>query len=309
MKIETDQMNRRLPGMRCLLIFLGLLTAHSTGLSVDEPAEAAAVALESDQDAEVRGRTLVVMGYMFGQQLGLNAGYSEEELYSVLEGIRLAATGVDLGEEAVTLREGARAIFMEKRGFLDAQRKMAIEETDRKNREEGAAFFVELDKDEAVIKSPTGLRYTIVSEGHGDHPIPTSTVNVEYTGTRINGEVFDSTEKRGESVSIPLNRVVKGWTEGLQLIGEGGEIRLYIPPELGYGKKVRPGSTIQAGDTLIFDITLLKVLNAVEASELARQVPGYVPSRPPPGPPPSLPPGPPPSLPPDLPKSSPPSEP
>lgn len=292
-------------------MILGLVTALSAGFSADEAGATAmaSVALEGDQDAEVRGRTLVVMGYMFGQQLGLNAGYSEKELESVLEGIRLAATGVDLGEEAGTLREGARAIFVEKRGLLDAQRKMAIEETDRKNREEGTAFFQELDQDESVIKSPTGLRYTIVSEGHGDHPTPTSTVNVEYTGTRINGEVFDSTEKRGKSVSIPLNRVVKGWAEGLQLIGQGGEIRLYIPPELGYGKKVRPGSTIQAGDTLVFDITLLKVLNAVEASELAKQVPNYVPKRPPPGPPPSLPPGPPPSLPPDLQKSRPPSEP
>ncbi len=65
------------------------------------------------------------------------------------------------------------------------------------------------------------------------------------------------------------------------LIGEGGEIRLYIPPDLGYGKKARPGGTIQPGDTLIFDISLLQVLNALEASELAKQVPDYVPGKPP----------------------------
>ena len=111
-------------------------------------------------------------------------------------------------------------------------------------------FFQELDKDESVVKSPTGLRYTIIAEGSETRPNATDAVMVEYTGTRINGEVFDSSEKRGEPLTIPLNRVVKGWTEGLQLIGEGGEIRLYIPPDLGYGKKVRPGGRLlSAADT------------------------------------------------------------
>jgi FKBP-type peptidyl-prolyl cis-trans isomerase len=310
MKIETDQMNRRLPLIQCLFLGLGLLTALSTGFSADDPVddEVAVTPADTGQDAETRRRTLVVMGYMFGQQLGLNTGYTEEELESVMEGLGLAAAGADLGEEATALREEARALFMEKRGLLDAERRKKIEEANQRNREEGEAFFAELDKDESVMKTPSGLRYTIVSEGDGAHPEPTSTVRVEYTGTRINGEVFDSTENRGEPVSFPLNRVVKGWTEGLQLIGEGGKIKLYIPPDLGYGKNARPGGTIQPGDTLIFDISLLEVLDALEASELAKQVPNYVPPKPPSGPPPGRPSGPPPSPPPAPPKSSPPAE-
>jgi FKBP-type peptidyl-prolyl cis-trans isomerase len=311
MKIETDQMNRRLPGVWCLTIILGLLTAHSTGLSADHPVptETTVGEVDGDQDGETRRRTLVVMGYMFGQQLGLNMGYTEEELASVMEGLQLAASGADMGEEATELREQARALFMEKRGLLEAQRKQAMEEAYEKNLAEGTAYFLELDKDSSVEKSPSGLRYTIISEGNENRPNATDTVRVEYTGTRINGEVFDSTDQRGEPMAIPLNHVVKGWREGLQLIGEGGEIKLYVPADLGYGKKARPGGKIQPGDTLIFDITLVKVLDVTEASELAKKVPNYVPSPPPSGPPSGPPPGPPPSRPTSKPPSPPPPSP
>ena len=218
-----------------------------------------------------------------------------------------------MGDEATELREQARALFMEKRGLLEAKRKQAMEEVYEKNVAAGTEYFLELDKDSSIVKSPTGLRYTIISEGNENRPQATDTVSVEYTGTRINGEVFDSTEQRGEPMAIPLNHVVKGWSEGLQLIGEGGEIKLYIPSDLGYGKKARPGGKIQPGDTLVFDITLVKVLDVTEASELAKKVPNYVPSPPPSGPPSGPPPGPPPSrptsMPPSPPSSPPPSSP
>jgi hypothetical protein len=189
---DADKMLfRRLPGIQGLVVTLGLIAAHVTGFSAAEAdgIEAVDAAEVSDEDGDLRNRTLIIMGYLFGQQLGLNIGYTEEELDSVLLGIHLAAAGADLDEEATSLRDEAGKIYEQKRAFQNAMRKLEIEEADQKNREEDQRFFLELDKDESVMKSPTGLRYTIISEGSGNRPSPTDEINAEYTGTRINGEV------------------------------------------------------------------------------------------------------------------------
>ncbi len=110
-------------------------------------------------------------------------------------------------------------------------------------------------------KTASGLVYEIMSAGSQTKPLSTDTVEVHYEGALINGEIFDSSIKRGKPVSFPLDRVIKGWTEGLQLVGEGGKIKLIIPSELAYGERGAPPS-IPGGSTLVFDVELLKIEKA-----------------------------------------------
>jgi FKBP-type peptidyl-prolyl cis-trans isomerase FkpA len=124
--------------------------------------------------------------------------------------------------------------------------------------EKGQAFLKENGTKEGVKTSPTGLQYKITKEGTGKNPKATDTVVVHYKGTTIDGKEFDSSFKRGEPATFPLNRVIKGWTEGLTYLSEGGKATLYIPSELAYGKQ-GAGSDIGPDETLIFDVELIKI--------------------------------------------------
>lgn len=103
----------------------------------------------------------------------------------------------------------------------------------------------------------SGLKYAVLQEGSGNYPKATDTVTVHYRGTLLNGEEFDSSYKRGQPTSFPLTGVIKGWTEGLQLIQPGGKIKLIIPPELAYGSSGQ--GPIKPNSTLIFEIELLAI--------------------------------------------------
>jgi FKBP-type peptidyl-prolyl cis-trans isomerase len=126
------------------------------------------------------------------------------------------------------------------------------------NLEQGQAFLKANASKTGVHTTPSGLQYKIITEGHGKSPKATDTVLVNYRGTTIDGTEFDSSYKRNEPISFPLNGVIPGWTEGVQLIKEGGKIQLYIPSNLAYGSQ-GAGGVIPPDATLIFDIELLKV--------------------------------------------------
>lgn len=125
------------------------------------------------------------------------------------------------------------------------------------NIEKGKAFLAANKTKEGVKELPTGLQYKIIEEGTGISPQPTDEVKVHYTGKLIDGSVFDSSIERGEPIVFPLNRVIQGWQQGLQLMKEGAKYELYIPAELGYGNRAQPN--IPAGSTLIFEVELIKV--------------------------------------------------
>jgi FKBP-type peptidyl-prolyl cis-trans isomerase len=126
-----------------------------------------------------------------------------------------------------------------------------------KNKTEGAAFLAENSKKEGVKTLPSGLQYMVLAEGKGKQPKATDTVTVQYRGTQIDGTEFDSSYKRGQPATFALNQVVKGWTEGVQLMKEGGKIRLFVPSGLAYGE--RGGGQIGPNAVLIFEIELLTV--------------------------------------------------
>jgi FKBP-type peptidyl-prolyl cis-trans isomerase len=125
--------------------------------------------------------------------------------------------------------------------------------------EKGEKFLKENATKEGVKTTPSGLQYKITKEGAGKSPKATDTVVVHYRGTLLDGKEFDSSYKRNEPAEFPLNRVIKGWTEGLQLLKEGGKATLYIPPALGYGARGTPDGSIGPNETLTFEVELLKI--------------------------------------------------
>jgi len=117
-----------------------------------------------------------------------------------------------------------------------------------------------IDKDAPKVFQTTksGLKYRVLRKGTGAHPTPTKTVKVHYQGWLSNGKVFDSSYNRGQSISFPLSGVIKGWTEGMQLVGQGGMIELEIPPDLAYGDR-GAGAAVPPKATLHFLVELLSV--------------------------------------------------
>ena len=124
---------------------------------------------------------------------------------------------------------------------------------------EGRAFLAENAKKSGITITATGLQYEVLTTGTGDvSPTPESTVTVHYTGTLVDGTVFDSSVQRGEPATFPVNGVIKGWTEALQLMKIGDKFKLYIPSELGYGAQGAGGS-IPPHSVLIFEVELLEI--------------------------------------------------
>ena len=124
--------------------------------------------------------------------------------------------------------------------------------------EAGKKFLEENAKKEGIKSTPSGLQYEVLREGTGPKPGASSTVEVHYEGRLINGKVFDSSYQRNETISFPLNRVIPGWTEGLQLMPTGAKYRLYIPSELGYGAR-GAGADIPPNAALVFDVELISI--------------------------------------------------
>src|SRR6266446_9684085 len=127
-----------------------------------------------------------------------------------------------------------------------------------KSASDGAKFLEENKKTEGVKTTASGLQYKAIKEGTGTQPKATDTVKVNYRGTLISGTEFDSSYKRGEPATFPLNGVIKGWTEALQLMKAGSKYQLFIPPNLAYGDRA-VGPDISPNSTLIFEVELMDV--------------------------------------------------
>lgn len=142
-------------------------------------------------------------------------------------------------------------------GIADRLKQLNKEKAD-KNQEEGQAFLAENKNNEGVTELPSGLQYLVLKEGDGEKPTEHNKVTCHYHGTLINGTVFDSSVQRGKPASFPLNMVIKGWTEGLQLMSVGSKYRFFIPADLAYGDR-HVSAEIGPNSTLIFDVELLGI--------------------------------------------------
>jgi FKBP-type peptidyl-prolyl cis-trans isomerase len=127
----------------------------------------------------------------------------------------------------------------------------------QKNKEVSDEFLTKNKSKPGVKSTASGLQYEILKEGKGKKPTLKDKVTVHYTGTLVNGQKFDSSHDRGQPAEFPVNGIIKGWQEALQMMPEGSVYRLYIPPDLGYGAQAQPG--IPPFSVLVFDVELLKV--------------------------------------------------
>lgn len=145
--------------------------------------------------------------------------------------------------------------------FARTMREKQVHKTEaaaRKNKEKGMAFMEQNKKKKGVVTTASGLQYEVLQAGDGPKPKATDRVKVHYRGTLIDGTEFDSSYKRGEPAAFPLNGVIAGWTEGLQLMSVGSKHRLFVPPDLAYGSR-GAGKIIGPEATLIFEVELLAI--------------------------------------------------
>ena len=190
------------------------------------------------------------MSYALGYQLGRDLAGTEVRNDALLQGITDGRSGADakLGPDAMQ----AALTALEQR--INEQRAKAQAEAAQKAAVAGNAYLAANAKREGVTTTASGLQYKVVKPGTGKAPTPTDTVTVHYRGTLVDGTEFDSSYKRGQPATFPVGGVIAGWTEALQLMQEGAQYQLVIPPGLAYGDR---GPL--AGQVLIFDVELLSV--------------------------------------------------
>jgi len=195
---------------------------------------------------------LEVWGWYFAQNTGLaSLGLTDTEVTALGKGIAAAAQGQPPAFDI-------QKVGPQVEKFLTARHDSVISTLKQKNSADAAAYFGDLKKNAKVVVLPSGLCYEILKPGSGLFPKVGQTVKVHYTGTLLNGTVFDSSVQRGEPVDFPLDAgLIPAWIEGIQKINKGGKIKLYVPSSLAYGDEGRPG--IPPASALIFEVELLDI--------------------------------------------------
>lgn len=242
-------MQRRLrPGICCLAAFASLLAF--------QPARSGTVSADSigqeRQTTEIIMENKDTVSYLVGFSMGSNLHDIPYRfnVESFLDGVKAALEGRPSGYSSQETQE------ILSRWQQDLKKKE--QEKSLENKIKGKQFLADnLEKDPDVRQTPSGLQYKVVKEGKGKSPKATDVVLVHYTGKLTDGTVFDSSIQRGEPISFPLNGVIAGWTEGLQLMKEGSEYILYIPSELAYGDQ--DNGPIPGGSTLVFQVQLIEI--------------------------------------------------
>lgn len=211
-----------------------------------------------DSDKQVK------FGYALGSDVGRNLKRQnfDFDTAAFLAGFKAAFTGSEskmTEEEIGTALQEFQTEMITK--MAEERQKQAAE-----NKETGDKFLAENKTKEGVKTTESGLQYIVEKEGEGESPVAEDIVEVHYRGTLLDGTEFDSSYKREQPAKFPLNRVIKGWTEGVQLMKKGAKYKFFIPPELAYGEG-GAGEQIGPNSTLIFEVELLSFEKAQKKEE------------------------------------------
>jgi len=191
--------------------------------------------------------------YAIGQQIGSNL--KNQNIDFDADVLAMSIKEAAAGKESKLKPDEMQAALMKLQENLMKKQ----QEQSEKTKTEGTAFLEKNKTAEGVKTTASGLQYIVVQEGTGKTPGLKDTVKAHYKGTLISGEQFDSSYDRGQPAEFPVEGVIKGWTEALQLMKVGGKMKLFVPPELGYGPAARPG--IPANSVLVFDVELIDVVS------------------------------------------------
>jgi FKBP-type peptidyl-prolyl cis-trans isomerase FkpA len=220
--------------------FLLVLLSLGLVISCNKDSSPKDVKLNTEDD-----KTFYAMGFMLGQNLQ-RLELSDAELSAFYKGLYSSAKNQKSEVDVQTYQQKIQMVF-----------KARMDKVAEKEKKSGVEMIEKFVK-EGATKTASGLAYKMIKDGTGAMPTSTDTVEVHYHGTLADGTVFDSSVERGKTISFPLDRVIKGWTEGLQLMKEGGKAKFVIPAELAYGDAGAPPK-IPGGATLIFEVELFKV--------------------------------------------------
>ncbi len=232
-----------------------------TGCNSDGSASKAKAITEASTDVEKVGYSL---GYLTGKS-------SKEEIPDLdLKAFEQGLKDGRGGEETkpALTEEQMQKVLMDYQKKREEEMVKEIETKAKTNKETGEKFLAENKTKEGVITTASGLQYKVITEGSGPKPKATDVVTVHYEGKLIDGKVFDSSYERGEPVQFPLNQVIKGWTEGVQLMTPGSKYEFFIPSDLAYGEAGNPA--IEPNSVLIFTVELLSEEAAKKAAADAK---------------------------------------
>ena len=252
---------------RVLVMMVGvglLLAVQSCDAKKEESVVSKDKSVVKEEVANVSGLKTAreKLSYSIGLQLGTSLKEIKEDIdfSTAVQGIedsfndkKLLLTQEEIMEELTAFSKK----MQKKQMKIMEEQKKKMEALGKENKKQGEAFLAENKKKKDVITTKSGLQYIVLSKGEGQKPKATDQVKVHYKGTLIDGTEFDSSYKRGEPVTFPVNRVIPGWTEALQLMNVGSKYKLFIPSDIAYGE--RGPMPIGPNATLIFEVELLSI--------------------------------------------------
>ncbi len=250
-----------------VMLTLSFLIVISAYAAIEEGAkEPQTTTAGTAPKAETLKTEMEKVSYIIGTQIARN--FKSQDIEINLDSLMLGLKDALEGKELALSQDDMKQVYTRFQQQMRAKQAAKQAKEAAENLAAGTAFLEANKAKEGVKVLPSGLQYKVIKEGTGNTPTADDKVKTHYRGTLIDGTEFDSSYKRNKPAEFPVKGVIKGWTEALQLMKEGGKWELYIPANLAYGERGRPG--IPANSTLVFEIELLEIVKAAAPAKAAQ---------------------------------------